>query len=121
MTSTTPRRARFGVLVMALLGAPACAAPVTLASANPTAAPVAHASATPVGRGTVVPAADIAEPYVTVLVRLEDLTPEVQARLLEPRYGTVCDCIVSEIQSVVITDRRSNVERLLGRPIPIPR
>jgi hypothetical protein len=66
-------------------------------------------------RGTVVPEVDIADPYVTVIVRLESLPPEVQARLLEPRNGEVCDCIVSALESVVITDTRSNIERLLRR------
>jgi hypothetical protein len=63
----------------------------------------------------------IAEPLVTVLVRLDDLTPEVRERLLNPRNGEVCDCIVSAIESVVITDTRSNIERLLRRPMSLPR
>ena len=113
------RRAGYAALAIALLGVPACAAPVTRAPAKPTTAPVVRAGAAPVKRGTVAPGADIAE-YVTVLVRLDKLTPEVRARLLERRNGTVCDCVVSEIGSVVITDTRSNVERLLHRPISLP-
>ena len=97
MASSTRRRAGYAAFVVALLGELACAAPVTRAPAKPTA---------PLGR-------------VTVLVRLEGLSPEVRARLLKPRYGTAC--IVTAIESVVITDTRSNVERLLGRPISIPR
>jgi hypothetical protein len=73
-----------------------------------------------VKHGTVAPKAEIAEPVVTVLVRLDDLTPEVRERLLMPRNGEVCDCVVSAIESVVITDTRSHIERLLGRPISLP-
>jgi hypothetical protein len=120
MASSTPRRAGYAALVLALLGEPACAAPVTQGPAKPTAAPVARIGGEPVKRGSVVPKVDIVDPVVTVLVRLDDLTPEVRARLLEPRNGDVCDCIVSPIESVVITDTRSNIEHLLRRPIPVP-
>jgi hypothetical protein len=64
----------------------------------------------------------VEEPYITVLLRLQDLSPEEQARLLERPKGESCDCSVfAPRDTVVITDLRSNIERRLGRPIPVNR
>jgi hypothetical protein len=64
--------------------------------------------------GTVAP-----EPYVTALVRVQDLPPDEQERLLRERSGGVChgDIFAPAPETVVITDLRSNIERILGHPI----
>jgi hypothetical protein len=58
------------------------------------------------------------DPYVTALVRAEDLPPELVSLLLQPEPGEVCDCVVFPVRSFVITDRRSNIERLLRHLVP---
>ena len=62
--------------------------------------------------GTVVP-----EPYVTVLVRVQDLPPEEQQRLI---LDVVHGDIHAPVETVVITDLRSNIERILGRTLDLP-
>ena len=57
------------------------------------------------------------EPYVAALVRLRDFPPLVRQRLLAQYAGH--EHFVSN--TIVITDVRSIVERLLGRPVPIGR
>jgi general secretion pathway protein D len=64
----------------------------------------------------------VPEPYVSALVRLQDLSADEQKRLSTPRPGEACDCAVSaSSDTVVITDLRSNIERLLRRPILLGR
>ena len=72
-----------------------------------------------VRKGTSRPRIVEPEPFVTVLVRWRDLPPEAQARLqewlLERSPAEVCDCNVLVRDSVVVTDLRPNIERILGR------
>jgi hypothetical protein len=69
--------------------------------------------------GTVVMRGVAGDPTVTALVRLRDFLPEERVRLLNPRKGEVCDCIILPPDRVVITDLRSKIDRLLRRPLPI--
>jgi len=71
-----------------------------------------------VAAGGVVMRSFVEEPYVTALVRLHDLPPEERKRLLAPTKGEVCDCMVIASDTVVITEPRAVIERLLRRPIP---
>ena len=66
--------------------------------------------------------AEIADPYVTVLVRFPDLSPEARERMLESHPVDICngDFLAPPPDSLIITDHRSVIERLLGRPLPIP-
>jgi len=75
-----------------------------------------------VDASTVVTRSAVAEPYVTALVRLQDLGEEEQIRLANRRLpGEVCDCVISAPETAVVTDRRSNIELLLGRSVPMDR
>ncbi len=64
----------------------------------------------------------VPDSYVTVLVRLQDLPPAARARVLGTRRGDICngDFTAPPPDTVIITDYRSVIERLLGRPLPIP-
>jgi hypothetical protein len=54
------------------------------------------------------------DPYITVLVHVQDLPAEEVARLLEPVNGEGCDCAVfAPTDPLIITDLRSKIERLL--------
>jgi hypothetical protein len=63
----------------------------------------------------------VADPYVTLIVRLRDLSPAAQAQLLRRQKGETCDCLVFAPDTIVLTDRRSKLEPLLGRRILIGR
>ncbi len=66
--------------------------------------------------GKLLRVADAAEPYVTALVCWQDLSPEDQERLFAPQRGEGCGGdILAPRDTIVITDLRSNIERLLGR------
>jgi hypothetical protein len=106
--------------VALLLGTPACAGPVIGAGgkpvhrATPSNAEMCGADASPA----------IPDSYVTVLLRLQELSPEGRARLLkgldEGRGpGEVCDCAVLAPvdDTIIVTERRSKLERLLRRAI----
>jgi hypothetical protein len=60
------------------------------------------------------------DPYVTALVRLEDLAPEERSRLFHRSEGEWHCPVFSVPESVVITDRRSVIERLLRRSLTSP-
>ena len=54
------------------------------------------------------------DPYITVLVHVQDLPAEEVARLLPRGDGDGCDCIVfGPPDPLIITDTRSAIERLL--------
>ena len=128
MTSAAQRQATCAVVVAALLlCAPAHAATVVDADGKPVrVAPETKlvdgvAWVLPVIRALLrvlsyLPAAE--EPYVTALVRVQDLPPEEQERVLLRHGGGVCHGdFLNPVQTIVITDRRSNIERILGHPI----
>lgn len=78
-------------------------------------------------RGTEMRGPDADDPspdsYVTVLVRLTDVPPEKREQLRRQyRGGGICheDIRAPDQDTIVITDVRSRIERLLGRPIGDP-
>jgi len=77
-----------------------------------------------VNKGTRPPRVVAPESFVTVLVRWRDLPPVARDRLQEwlaqRPPGEVCDCNALAAESVVVSDLRSNVERLLGRRLDLP-
>jgi hypothetical protein len=76
-----------------------------------------------VPRGAEMPGPDAGDAdqdsYVTVLLHLKDLPPEERARVCTKYHGDICtdDVRAPDQETIVITDVRSEIERLLGHPI----
>ncbi len=68
-----------------------------------------------------VPGPAVSDPYITVLVRQEDLSSQEWERIVEERNPDpgYHHCCPSAPPSLIITDRRSTIERLLRHPIPV--
>ena len=119
MTTRKQTLATFATLVATLLiAAPVCAAVVVGKDGKPIRLPPSPRP--PPHPPSLVLAAEL-EPYVTVLLRPAELTPEQLAQLSERRVeGEVWDCFdfppVSD-DAIIITDVQSWIERLLGHPI----
>jgi len=116
-------QARCAVLVAAamLLGAPACTPSAHTARGSPTPRaplPTGFRREEPPHKHVVSISLDgvAADSYVTVLVRMRDLSPEQRAQVatyLQQRpVGETCDCDASppDDDTVIITDVRSNLE-----------
>ena len=62
--------------------------------------------------------AEVEDPYITVLVRVQDLSPEEREELAKlPTNSWPGHPADFPTDSVIITDLRSKIERLLHRPI----
>ena len=119
-------QARCAVLVAAamLLGAPACTPSAHTARGSPTPRaplPTGFRREEPPHKHLVSISLDgvAADRYVTVLVRMRDLSPEQRAQVAtyvqQRPVGETCDCVASPLDddTVIITDVRSKLECLL--------
>ncbi len=111
--------------VAMLLAAPACTPPARVARVKPVprAPPPTgfrREEPPPPRRAVAIPLDGIADDsYVTILVRLRDLSPEQRARVdtyLQQRpFAEGCDCVIfpPADDTIIITERRSTLECLL--------